>query len=67
MEIRNQNSSFLLELTAKLFIKNSFFFLHGIAQIFLQQRIIDDQFSLTSDTLFRQLEMRCTAGNTVLW
>lgn len=39
MEIRNQNSSFLLELTAKLFIANSFFFLHGILIIFLQQEI----------------------------
>ena len=39
MEIRNQNSSFLLELTAKLFVANSFFFLHTILIIFLQQEI----------------------------
>lgn len=41
MEIRNQNSSFLLELTAKLFIANSFFFLHGILIIFLCEEIIN--------------------------
>jgi hypothetical protein len=39
MEIRNQNSSFLLELTAKLFTANSFFFLHGILVIVRQQEI----------------------------
>jgi len=66
MEIRNQNSSFLLKLTAKLFIMNSFFFLHSILIIFLQQEIIMcGQLSVTLDTLSRQLEIRCTAGNTV--
>jgi len=40
MEIRNQNSSFLLKLTAKLFMVNSFFFLHRITLIFLLQRRI---------------------------
>ena len=34
MEIRNQYSSFLLELTAKLFVMNSFFFLHRITLTF---------------------------------
>ena len=38
MEIRNQNSSFLLELTAKLFVGNSFFFLHGILIIICATR-----------------------------
>ena len=66
MEIRNQNSSFLLKLTAKLFIMNSLFFLHSILIIFLQQEIIMcGQLSVTLDTLSRQLEIRCTAGNTV--
>lgn len=66
MEIRNQNSSFLLKLTAKLFTMNSFFFLHRILIIFLQQEIIMcGQLSVTSDTLSRQMEIRCTAGNTV--
>ncbi len=44
------------------------FFLHGICRIFLQQEINrPSMISVTSDTLFRQLEMRCTAGRTVRW
>jgi hypothetical protein len=43
MEIRNQNSSFLLELIAKLFMVNSFFFLHSILLIFLPQEVINQR------------------------
>lgn len=39
MEIRNQNYSFLLKLTAKLFMTNSFFFLHSILINFLRQEL----------------------------
>lgn len=39
MEIRNQNYSFLLKLTAKLFMTNSFFFLPSILINFIRQEI----------------------------
>ena len=69
MEIRNQYSSFLLELTAKLFVMNSFFFLHRITLTFflLQRTKTSGQPSVTLATVFRQLEMRYTVGKTMRW
>ncbi len=69
MEIRNQNSSFLLELTAKLFVMNSFLFLHRIILTFCVS--IDEKntvkSSVTLATLIHQLEIRYTAGKTIRW
>ncbi len=67
MEIRNQISSFLLNLTAKLFMVNSFLYLDCIFLTFFTfHEETSGQFSVTLATVIRQL-MRYAAGKTMRW